>query len=105
MSLYSMNQNQRTTAAVLKCAEELFSVTSNDLKKRCRVEPLPSIRAVVCCVLREYDVSARTSAPLIDRDRTNIEHYFASHADRLTVDRDYRDSFEALLKTSNDVLK
>ena len=97
------NINHEINAEFFSAVKELFGTSLEDLRKKSRTEPLASVRALVGCYLHnEMDLARNQIADILDRDKTNISHYFSCHKDRMFADKAYRKSYNALLEKTKD---
>ena len=80
----------------LAAAEEVFGATHYDLKRRCRQEPLASIRAIVAITLHDQWLNVISIANVLDRGRHSVIYYLSQHEGRMTADKSYRESYNAL---------
>jgi chromosomal replication initiation ATPase DnaA len=95
--------NKKINYSFFEEVKDLFGVSLDDLKKRSRTEPLASVRALVGCYMHyELQYSRNRIGEILNRDKTNISHYFLNHEDRMDADRAYRKSYNALLEKTKD---
>lgn len=94
--IYKWGMAHADVQEVLEACEDVFEANLAELKAKTRIEPIPSIRAIVYNCMLERGLNYEFIAEKLGRNHTNIVYHAKQHEGRLQGDRDYAASWEAI---------
>lgn len=86
-----------TTEILMEPITTVTGFTADDLRAKNREEPLSSVRHLAYNYFVRMNAPVSAVAKFMDRDRSTVIWSTKQHEGRLEVDRDYRETWEAIL--------